>query len=116
MMGEGVIGWDKADYGLYRTMRLRIDSQLQGMKPLCREYVRTEQIDTLRSMQEDKEIHLRHIMETIGQQERADSLLVNLLPDMARRATRVRTVKRKKSRLAGLFGGKKPVQELPSVK
>lgn len=87
MMGEGVIGWVKADYGLYRTMRLRIDSQLQGMKPLCREYVRTEQIDTLHSMQEDKEIHLRHIMETIGQQERADSLLVNHLPEMARRAT-----------------------------
>ena len=116
LMGEGVIGWDKADYSYYHAQRLRTDSLLQGMKPFCREYVRTEQIDTLRSLLEDKELHLQHIMEAIGRQVRANSLLVNHLPEMARRATRVRTVKRKKSGLAGLFGGKKTVQVLPPAK
>lgn len=44
-----------------------------------------------------------------------DSLLVNHLPEVARRATRVSTVRKKKSGLAGFFGGKKTVQVLPSA-
>lgn len=57
-----------------------------------------------------------HIMEAIEQQGEADSLLVNHLPEVAKRATRIRTVKQKKSGLAGVFGGKKTVQVLPSAK
>ncbi|WP_410859777.1 hypothetical protein [Phocaeicola plebeius] len=85
------------------------------MKPLCREYVRPAQIDTLRSLLTDKETHLRHIMEVMERQDEANSLLVNHLPEVARRATRVRTVRKKKSGLAGFFGGKKTVQVLPSA-
>ena len=55
-------------------------------------------------------------MEAIEQQGEADSLLVNHLPEVAKRATRIRTVKQKKSGLAGVFGGKKTVQVLPSAK
>ena len=55
-------------------------------------------------------------MEAIEQQGEADSLLVNRLPEVAKRATRIRTVKQKKSGLAGVFGGKKTVQVLPSSK
>lgn len=40
---------------------------------------------------------------------------MNHLPEVARRATRVRTVRKKKSGLAGFFGGKKTVQVLPSA-
>ena len=57
-----------------------------------------------------------HIMEAKEQQGEADSLLVNHLPEVAKRATRIRTVKQKKSGLAGVFGGKKTVQVLPSAK
>ena len=46
----------------------------------------------------------------------ADSLFVNHLPEVTRRATRIRTVRQKKSGLAGLFGGKKTIQVLPSAK
>ena len=42
--------------------------------------------------------------------------MVNQLPEVARRATRIRTVKQKKSGLAGILGGKKTVQVLPSAK
>ena len=88
-LGEGVIGWEEADYRHYRIRRLRTDSLLQAMKPLCREYVRPAQIDTLRSLLTDKETHLRHIMSVFERQEEADSLLVNLLPEVAKRATRL---------------------------
>lgn len=115
LLGEGAIGWDREDYLRYRTQRLRTDSLLQALKPHCREYVRTEQMDTLRSLLEIKEYHLFHIMEAMERQDDADSLLVNHLPEVARRATRVRTVRQKKSGLAGFFGGKKTVQVLPSA-
>ena len=55
-------------------------------------------------------------METFARQDKADSLLVNHLPEVARRATRIRTVKQKKSGLAGALGGKETVQVLPSAK
>lgn len=115
LLGEGAIDWDREDYLRYRTQRLRTDSLLQALKPHCREYVRTEQMDTLRSLLEIKEYHLFHIMEAMERQDDADSLLVNHLPEVARRATRVRTVRQKKSGLAGFFGGKKTVQVLPSA-
>ena len=115
LLGEGVVGWDETDYRHYHAQLLRTDSLLQAMKPLCREYVRPAQIDTLRSLLADKETHLRHIMEAMERQDEADSLLVNHLPEVARRVTRVRTMRQKKSGLAGFFGGKKTVQVLPSA-
>ena len=115
LLGEGVMGWREADYLCYCTYRLRTDSLLLSVKPRCAEYVHPAQIDTLRTLLADKETHLRHVMEAVERQDEADSLLVNRLPEVARRATRVRTVTRKKSGLAGVFGGKKKVQVLPSA-
>lgn len=116
LLGENVIGWEEADSARYRTLRLHTDSLLQVLKPHCRDYVRPAQIDTLRTLLAEKEVHLRHLTEIIARQDEADSLLVNHLPEVARRATRVRTVRQKKSGLAGFFGGKKTVQILPSAK
>ena len=116
LLGEGVIGWNDTDYRNYHNQRLHTDSLLQALKPHCMTYVHPEQIDTLCILLSDKELHLRHIMEAIEQQGEADSLLVNQLPEVARRATRIRTVKQKKSGLAGILGGKKTVQILPSAK
>ena len=115
LMGEGVIGWDREDYLRYRTRCLGTDSLLQTLKSHCREYVRTEQMDTLRSLLEAKEYHLLRIMKAMERQDDADSLLVNHLPEVARRATRIRTVRQKKKGLAGWLGGKKTVQVLPSA-
>ena len=116
LLGEGVIGWDKADLLHYHDQRLRTDSLLQALKPHCREYVRPAQIDTLRFLLADKEAHLLHLTEILARQDEADSLLVNHLPEVAKRATRIRTVRQKKSGLAGVLGGKKTVQILPSAK
>lgn len=115
-LGESVIGWEEADSIRYRILRLRTDSLLRAMKPHCREYVRPAQIDSLRILLAEKEDHLLHIMEVMEHQDEADSLLVNHLPEVARRATRIRTVKQKKGGLAGVFGGTKTVQVLPSAK
>ena len=86
------------------------------MKPRCKDFVRPTQIDTLRTLLAEKEAHLLHLMETFARQDKADSLLVNHLPEVAKRATRVRTVTRKKKGIAGAFGGTKTIQILPSAK
>ena len=117
LLGEGVIGWDEADRRRhYHAQRLRADSLLQALQPQCTAYVHTAQIDTLRSLLSDKEDHLLHIVEAVERQGDADSLLVNHLPEVAKRATRVRTVAQKKKGIAGFFGGKKTVQVLPSAR
>ena len=115
-LGESVIGWDEADSTRYRTLRLHTDSLLQALKPHCTAYVRPAQIDTLRTLLAEKETHLLHLTEILASQDEADSLLVNHLPEVAHRATRIRTVRQKKSGLAGALGGKKTVQVLPSAK
>ena len=116
LLGEGVIGWEKADSTHYRVLRLYTDSLLQVLKPHCRDYVRPAQVDTLRTLLAEKEAHMLHLTEILARQDEADSLLVNHLPEVARRATRIRTVRQKKSGVAGWFGGKKTVQVLPSAK
>ena len=116
ILGESVIGWDDADYRCYHIQRLRTDSLLQALKPHCRDYVRPAQIDTLRTLLAEKEAHLLHLTEILARQDEADSLLVNHLPEVAKRATRVRTIEQKKKGIAGAFGGKKTVQVLPSAK
>ena len=116
ILGESVIGWEEADSIRYHALRLCIDSLLQALKPHCWNYVRPAQIDTLRTLLAEKETHLLHLTEILARQDEADSLLVSHLPEVARRATRIRTVRQKKSGLAGVLGGKKTVQVLPSAK
>ena len=96
--------------------RLRTDRLLQALKPHCRDYVRPAQIDTLRTLLAEKEAHLLHLTEILARQDEADSLLVNHLPEVARRATRIRTVRQKKSGLAGHWEARKPCRYSPLPK
>lgn len=115
ILGESFIGWNVDDYQSYHVKRILTDSLLQAVKPICSEYVNSEQIDTLCHLLTVKESHLLYILKAQERQEKTDSLLVNHLPEIAKRATRIRTIKRKKTGIAGFFGGKKTIQILPSA-
>ena len=108
--GESVIVWEDTDFRNYHEKRLYTDSLLQMLKSGCGMFVLPEQIDSLRHLLEVKEEHLLHIMEAIAQLEKADSLLANHLPVVAKQAVRTRTVTRKKKGVVGWFGGKESVQ------
>lgn len=114
--GESVVVWDKADYQNYLHHRLQTDSILQTLEPLCREYVQSNQIDTLRHLLAEKETHLLHIMQNIKQRNEREKMLANQLPEVAKRATRVRTVEQKKKGIAGFFGMKEEIRIMPSNK
>ena len=115
MLGEGVFGWSEEDCLHYHTRRLQTDSLLKVLKNHCHEYVRPEQIDSLCILLAEKEIHLLYIVKIFEQRNKADSLLVNHLPEVAKRATHVSTITQKKEGIAGIFGGKRTIQVLPSA-
>lgn len=110
MRGESVISWNDTDYAKYHLLRLSTDSLLKAMRIHCSSFVRPGQVDTLRRLLADKETHLLHIMETLRQQEKADSLLSNRLPLAVRQATHSHEVTRKRKGIAGWLGGKQTVQ------
>lgn len=62
MYGESVIAWDGNDYQSYRENRLYGDTLLQMLKHNHNEFIRFEQIDTLRELLIKKEEHLLQIM------------------------------------------------------
>ena len=115
MQGESVLGWNEEDCLRYHTHRLQADSLLNILKNHCHEYVRPEQIDSLRTLLAVKEMHLLHIIKMFEQHNQADSLLVNRLPEVAKRVTHVSTITQKKEGIAGIFGGKRTIQVLPSA-
>ena len=110
LAGEGAVFWKDGDYAAYRRLRLGVDSFLVSVKPLCRERVSPMQVDTLRCLLEEKEKHLRSVMLAAKRKETFDADVTARLPAIAERSVRVRTVRKKKKGLAGLFGGKKTVQ------
>ena len=113
--GESVVAWEEADYRDYRRHRLLTDSLLQTLKPHCQEYVHPGQIDTLRHLLAEKETHLLRIMQNLDHRDERDSLLATQLPEVAKRATRVRTIRQKKKGIAGLFGKKEEIRVMPSA-
>lgn len=110
-LGESVIAWEETDYKEYVKNRLWTDSLLQTLKPHCRNFVRSGQIDTLRHLLAEKETHLHRIMNLFCSQDSLNSLLLTRLPEEAK----AKTVTRKKKGIAGLFGAKETVQVTPSA-
>lgn len=112
--GESVMTWTDKDCELYRTRRLKADSLLQILREQCKEFVRPEQVDSLRSLLLNKEEHLLRMKEIFRQQKQIDSLLAGQYSLVTSQANTSRTVIRKKKGIAGFFGGKETVQ-LPSA-
>ncbi len=112
--GESVMTWTDKDCELYRTRRLKADSLLQILREQCKEFVRPEQVDSLRSLLLNKEEHLLRMKEIFRQQKQIDSLLAGQYSLVTSQANTSRTVTRKKKGIAGFFGGKETVQ-LPSA-
>lgn len=109
-LGESVITWADEDYRVYHERRLSTDSLLQKLQHLCQEFIRPEEIDTLRSLLASKEEHLFHIMQTFHKQEEVDSLLVHRLPLVTKQVVHPREITRKKKGIAGLFGKKETIK------
>ena len=112
--GESVMTWTDNDCELYRTRRLTADSLLQVLREQCKEFIRLEHVDSLRSLLFNKEEHLLRMQKLFRQQRDIDSLLVGQYSLVTSQVNTPRTVIRKKKGIAGFFGGKE-IFQLPSV-
>lgn len=115
LSGESVMVWEQVDYESYHEDRLNVGTLLQNLRRSQGDFVLSEQIDTLRYLLEDKEIHLLNIMQAYHCQEVVDSLLLHRLPVETERITSPRTITQKKKGIAGFFGKKETVQVSPSA-
>ena len=113
-LGENVMVWHEDDYRFYQTHRLRVDSMLQKLQENYKDIVGMMQVNTLHQLLADKEEHLFQIMQVFHQQRKADSLLINHLPEVSRQAIQTRTVIQKKKGITKLFGSKRTVKLPPS--
>lgn len=113
-LGESVMMWNDEDYGIYHARRMKADSLLQVLREQSKEFVRAEQVDSLRFLLLNKEEHLFQMNRIFREQKYIDSLLVNQYSLVTLQANEPRTITRKKKGIAGWFGGKETVQ-LPSV-
>ena len=50
--------WSDEDCDIYHTRRLKADSLLQILREQCKEFIRPEQVDSLRTLLLNKEEHL----------------------------------------------------------
>ena len=111
-LGETVMAWEESDYQEYHEKRLCTDSFLLAIKMIGGDIVCPGQIDRLRTLLKEKEIHLFRIMEAVGCRKTGDSLLVNNLSAVTRQVLNSRAVVQKKKGIAGWFGGRRSVQAL----
>lgn len=109
-LGESVIIWDKSDYNIYHSLRIKTDSVLLGMKSDYVNFMNSDQIDSLRILLEVKEKHLCRIMEAVQSWEDVDSFIVNEFPIIANQSIKFKTITYNKKGLAGLFGKKETVK------
>ena len=87
---------------------------LQILRKQYKEFVRPEQVDSLRTLLLNKEEHLFQMNGIFWEQKHIDSLLLNQYSLVISQASEFRTITRKKKGIAGFFGGKETIQ-LPSV-
>jgi len=113
-LGESVMMWNDEDCKTYHTRRLKADSLLLILRKQYKEFVRPEQVDSLRTLLLNKEEHLFQMNGIFWEQKHIDSLLLNQYSLVISQASEFRTITRKKKGIAGFFGGKETIQ-LPSV-
>lgn len=113
-LGESIIAWNDSDLKRYKKKQEQVDVFLNGMKQDCLGFISSNQIDSLRNMLQEKEVHLFHIMTLLQRKKNVDSLFIEKLPKVAEEASKIRTIERKKNGFLGKILGRKETIYLPS--
>lgn len=115
MRGETAMAWTDSDREKYDSLLQKTDTLLERLTLTCTDYVNKEQIDSVRLLLHQKQEHLERLMQIVRTHRQSDRKLLDRLPRATEKATAVRTMRKKKSGLAGLLGGKKNVTVAPSA-
>ena len=103
MIGETVLDWNEEDMAAYHEKRLEVDSLLRRFKSRT---CRSERIDSICQLLAEKEKLLNRIMLVLYEQEEIEEKIAKQVPVIARKSTREKPQKRKRTGFLGLFGKK----------
>ncbi len=102
LSGETVLEWKDADLEHYHIRRMAIDSML------CRFKVTypAERIDSVRHLLEDKERHMRQIVQVFEQQQAINDKITRQVPIIVQKSVQEQPQKPKRKGFLGIFGKK----------
>lgn len=102
LSGETVLEWEYADLEHYHIRRMAIDSML------CRFKVTypAERIDSVRHLLEDKERHMRQIVQVFEQQQAINDKITRQVPIIVQKSVQEQPQKPKRKGFLGIFGKK----------
>ena len=103
LIGETVLDWNEEDMNIYHKKRLEVDSLLSLFKSRT---CRSERIDSICQLLAEKEKLLHGIMLVLYEQEEIEEKIAKQVPVIARKSTREKPQKRKRTGFLGLFGKK----------
>ena len=84
LLGESAAGWDMNDYNQYRGKRIVLDSLLLSAEPLCKEFIPSEEIDSLRRLFIQKEMFMYRFMQIFHENFQTDEELLHELTKASR--------------------------------
>ncbi len=112
MIGETVLDWNEEDMAAYHEKRLEVDTLLYQFSSVYP----SECIDSICLLLAEKEKLLYGIMQVLNEQEEIEEKIAKQVPVIARKSTREKPQKRKRTGFLGLFGKKeeaKPTATTP---
>ncbi|CCY34950.1 aTPase/histidine kinase/DNA gyrase B/HSP90 domain protein [Alistipes sp. CAG:831] len=98
-----MLDWNEEDIAAYHEKRLEVDSLLSRFKSRT---CRSERIDSICQLLAEKEKLLHGIMQVLNEQEEIEEKIAKQVPVIARKSTREKPQKRKRTGFLGLFGKK----------
>lgn len=102
LSGEIILEWDDADWILYTSRRITVDSMLCRLSSIYP----TEHIDSVRCLLENKEKLIRNIVQVLDEQEAINAKIARQVPVIAQKSTQEQPKKSKRKGFLGLFGKK----------
>ena len=102
LIGETILNWDDEDIELYHTKRLEVDTLLYQFSSVYP----SKCIDSICLLLAEKEKLLHGIMQVLNEQEEIEEKIAKQVPVIARKSTREKPQKRKRTGFLGLFGKK----------
>lgn len=102
LSGEIILEWDDADWILYNSRRITVDSMLCRLSSIYP----TEHIDSVRCLLENKEKLIRNIVQVLDEQEAINAKIARQVPVIAQKSTQEQPKKSKRKGFLGLFGKK----------
>ena len=102
LLGETILEWKPEDLEYYHSCRMAMDSILCDFKNACPD----GRIDSVRHLLEDKETHMKHIVQVLDEQATLNEKIARQVPVIAMKSTQEAQKKPKRKGFLGLFGKK----------